>query len=143
MKLSPTFNGCYEQHRERHNEPFTLLRVIDAADEHHDEEVLPMYEIQFSTDGVIIEAWPEEVLTPTSETRNQDLSLQELIDSGLAWQLEGHIGRQAMACIESGLCTLGPEGHHDYWGNYVPSRTEVQPGTVGSPEYAQQKQEQS
>lgn len=67
--------------------------------------------------------------------------MQELINSGQAWRLEGHIGRQCMDCIESGDCILGEEGHRDYWGNYVPSRHEVQPGTKGSIEYAQRMQE--
>ena len=60
---------------------------------------------------------------------------QELIDSGQAWQLQGSYGRTAMDMIEAGVCTLGPEGHKDYWGNYVPSKTEVQAGTKGSPEF--------
>lgn len=64
------------------------------------------------------------------------LDLQSLIDSGMAWRMEGHIGRSAMAAIEAGECVLGEVGHRDYWGNYVPSRYEVQPGTKGSPEYA-------
>lgn len=62
---------------------------------------------------------------------------QELINSGQAWILEGSVGRQAMALIESGQCILGEVGHRDYWGNYVPSRYEVQPGTKGSVEYAE------
>lgn len=66
-----------------------------------------------------------------------ELDLQSLIDSGMAWRLEGHIGRQAMAAIEAGDCVLGEEGHHDHWGNYVPSRYEVEPGTKGSIEYAE------
>jgi hypothetical protein len=65
------------------------------------------------------------------------LSLQELIDNGTAWKLEGHIGRQAMAAIEAGACTLGPVGRRDYWGNYIPSRTEVEAGTKGSVEFCE------
>lgn len=61
--------------------------------------------------------------------------MQALIDSGDVWLLEGAMGREAMAMIEAGMCMLGEEGHRDYWGNYVPSRHEVQAGTKGSPEY--------
>lgn len=64
-----------------------------------------------------------------------ELDLQALVDSGDAWHLEGAVGRAAMDAIEAGYIMLGPVGHRDYWGNYVPSRTEVQPGTMGSPEY--------
>ena len=67
---------------------------------------------------------------------------QYLIDTGQAWRLEGHVGRTAMAMIESGLCMLGKVGHRDYWGNYVPSRTEVKAGSKGSAEYAQIAQEE-
>jgi hypothetical protein len=70
-----------------------------------------------------------------------DLDLQELINSGLAWKLEGSVGRAAMAAIEDGVCILGEVGHRDYWGNYVPSRHEVAPGTKGSVEYAERLQE--
>ena len=62
---------------------------------------------------------------------------QALIDSGMAWSLEGHVGRTAMGLIESGQCMLGEEAHVDYWGNRVPSRTEVEPGTKGSREYVE------
>ena len=60
---------------------------------------------------------------------------QELVNSGAAWRLEGSVGRQAMSMIEAGLITLGEVGHRDYYGNYVPSKYEVEPGTKGSQEY--------
>ena len=63
-------------------------------------------------------------------------ALQELVDTGMAWRLEGSVGRAAMGAIEAGAIVLGRDGHRDYWGNYVPSRYEVQPGTKGSPQYA-------
>ena len=61
--------------------------------------------------------------------------MQDLINTGTAWKLEGSVGRSAMALIESGECMLGEEGHRDYRGNYVPSRHEVEAGSKGSPEY--------
>lgn len=60
---------------------------------------------------------------------------QELIDSGQVWKMEGSIGREAMSLIKSGRCMLGPIGFHDYYGNYVPSRSEVKSGTPGSVEF--------
>lgn len=69
--------------------------------------------------------------------------LQALINSGQAWRLDGAVGRAAMDAIEAGVCVLGEEGRYDYYGNYVPSRHEVQPGTKGSIEYAEAIQETS
>ncbi len=70
-----------------------------------------------------------------------DFDVQELIDSGMAWRLEGAIGRQCMDAIRAGYAMLGEEAHTDYYGNRVPSRYEVQPGTPGSPEYYEKTQE--
>jgi hypothetical protein len=64
---------------------------------------------------------------------------QHLIDTGAAWLMEGHVGRTAMRLIEDGLCMLGPERSRDFWGNTIPSRTDVVPGTKGSPEYRSAK----
>jgi hypothetical protein len=64
------------------------------------------------------------------------IRLQGLIDSGLAWRLEGAVGRAAMDAIRSGACVLGKEPFTDYWGNRIPSRYEVEPGTKGSEDYA-------
>lgn len=75
-----------------------------------------------------------------AETREEYVAeMQDLIDTGTAWQLEGSVGRKAMSLIESGECMLGEEGHRDYWGNYVPSRNEVKAGTKGSPEFHEER----
>ena len=76
----------------------------------------------------------------TYDTEENDFDPQELIDSGLAWKLEGSIGRQCMDLIDAGVCTLGPVGFRDYWGNYVPSKFEVKPGTKGSQEFVDARQ---
>jgi hypothetical protein len=62
---------------------------------------------------------------------------QELINTGACWTMNGDTGRTAMRLIEDGYCILGEVGHRDYWGNYVPSRTEVAPGSKGTIEYAE------
>jgi len=69
----------------------------------------------------------------------EDAALQAMIDAG-CWSLQGSMGRAMMAAIEDGRCILGPNGARDYWGNYIPSRTEVEPGTKGSVEYAAERQ---
>ena len=70
-------------------------------------------------------------------------TLQELINNGMAWRLQGSIGRIAMIAIEAGWCILGEIGHKDYYGNYVPPRHEVKPGTKGSVEYQEKMLENS
>lgn len=64
-------------------------------------------------------------------------AIQDLVDTGAAWRLEGHVGRTCMDAIEAGQIALGETAHRDYWGNYVPSRYEVEPGTKGSVEYVE------
>lgn len=78
-----------------------------------------------------------ETLETAETTEEQVEALQALINSGVAWRIEGHYGRMAMDAIQSGLCALGEEAHHDYWGNRVPSRHEIVPGEVGSIEYVE------
>ena len=77
-------------------------------------------------------------------TRKEEIEvIQMYIDNGMAWKLEGSVGREATRLIESGHCILGETGHKDYWGNYVPSRYEVKTGTKGSVEYQEKMQEEN
>ena len=64
--------------------------------------------------------------------RKDILTLQNLINSGMAWRLEGRVGREAMRALEAGDCMLGTERQRDYYGNMVPSRYDVAPGSKGS-----------
>ena len=61
--------------------------------------------------------------------------VQAAINSGTAWSLQGAYGREMMAAITNGFCLLGKTGATDYWGNYIPSRDDVKPGTKGSYDY--------
>jgi hypothetical protein len=63
---------------------------------------------------------------------------QHLINTGQAWQLEGHVGRTAMRLIEDGVCALGKSDHRDYYGSHIPSRDQVEAGTKGSIEFVQE-----
>jgi hypothetical protein len=58
--------------------------------------------------------------------------IQSLIESGTAWKMEGAVGRTAMELLRSGACFLPKQSHRDYYGNRIPSRTEVKEGTTGS-----------
>ena len=86
---------------------------------------------------ITVTAGDDRAETAEEAEAAETAALQRLIDAG-AWGLEGSVGRAMMAAIEDGRCMLGPEGHRDYWGNYIPSRFEVEPGTKGSPEFAGQ-----
>ena len=61
-------------------------------------------------------------------------SLQRAINGGL-WSLQGSYGRSMMQAISDGWCLLGTESFDDYYGNRIPSRTEVKEGTKGSPQF--------
>jgi hypothetical protein len=58
--------------------------------------------------------------------------VQEQINSGMAWKLEGSVGRFAMEMLEAGVCMLPKERKIDYYGNTVPSRDDLKPGTKGT-----------
>lgn len=91
-------------------------------------------------DGITTSSTDVRVIEDGDHVIRVAADVQNLIDSGMAWRLEGHVGRTCMAAIEAGDAVLGEEGHRDYWGNYVPSRYEVKPGTKGSVEYAAARQ---
>ena len=58
--------------------------------------------------------------------------MQEMINSGTAWRMEGSIGREAMSLLECGACMLPKEMHKDYYGNTIPSREMLKEGTKGT-----------
>lgn len=58
--------------------------------------------------------------------------LQDMIDRGSAWLMEGSLGRTAMAALQAGACVLPPQPGLDYWGTMVPSYEFVK-DAVGSP----------
>ncbi|MHA2270107.1 MAG: hypothetical protein ACXAB8_20140 [Promethearchaeota archaeon] len=58
--------------------------------------------------------------------------MQEMINTGQAWKMEGSVGREAMALLESGACMLPKEFKVDYYGNNIPSRDVLKEGTKGT-----------
>ena len=58
--------------------------------------------------------------------------MQALVNSGMAWRLEGSVGRACMAALKAGYIMCGTEAKRDYWGNVVPSRYDLQAGTFGT-----------
>lgn len=73
------------------------------------------------------------------ENDDDTFDAQRLINSGLAWRMEGHIGRQCMRAIEDGACMLGHTLRRDAYGNVVPSRYQVEAGTKGSFDYVAER----
>lgn len=78
-----------------------------------------------------------EIIDGSQEASEEDyfISLQRAINSGSAWSMQGSMGRAMMAAIEVGRCCLGHTAAYDYWGNRIPSRTEVKEGTKGSVQF--------
>lgn len=68
-------------------------------------------------------------------------SLQRAINGGL-WSMQGSYGRAMMQAISDGWCLLGTESFNDYYGNRIPSRTEVKEGTKGSPQFVLERRGQ-
>jgi hypothetical protein len=58
--------------------------------------------------------------------------VQEGITSGQCWHMEGAQGRFASECLTNGVCVLPTVQIKDYYGNTVPSRNDLKPGTKGT-----------
>lgn len=58
-------------------------------------------------------------------------SLQRAINGG-TWSMQGSYGRSMMDAIDDGRCMLGVIDCRDFYGNHIPSRTQVKEGTKGS-----------
>lgn len=71
-----------------------------------------------------------------AQALNGVTQLQSLIESGEVWKFEGAMGRAAMAALESGECFLPDHATFDYYGNRLPARSELKPGTKGTLENA-------
>lgn len=70
--------------------------------------------------------------------------LQEWVDSGLAWHLEGFVGRQAMDALRDGALVLPPYRLKDFYGSTVPSCFDVadelgSPGSVANAEHCEEE----
>jgi hypothetical protein len=62
-------------------------------------------------------------------------AIQRAINGGEAWKFQGSYGRAMMAAIEAGYCMLGRRAFIDFFGNAIPSRSDVAPGSKGSRDY--------
>jgi hypothetical protein len=58
--------------------------------------------------------------------------IQNSINSGTVWQMEGSQGREAMALLDSGACMLPLVKRYDAYNNTVPSRDVLKKGTKGT-----------
>jgi hypothetical protein len=65
---------------------------------------------------------------------------QSMINDGSVWHLQSSYGRIAMELLKDGKCMLGEVSYCDPYGNKIPSRYEVQPGSFGSEEYQKKYQ---
>jgi len=81
----------------------------------------------------------EAVMTITNDedaTQEDEIAaMQSLIDSGMAWHMEGSIGRACMDAIKTGYCTVGKQSHTGAYGQHIPAINELEKGTQGTPEY--------
>jgi hypothetical protein len=67
-------------------------------------------------------------------------ALQRQINNGTVWLMQGFCGRAAMDAIENGSCLCGITANPDAYGNMVPGRNDLQPGTKGTYEFVVARQ---
>ena len=66
---------------------------------------------------------------------NDLVGMQEIINNGDAWHMEGSVGRAAMDSLKSGECYLPDKAFRGAYGNKIPSRNELEKGSFGTLEY--------
>jgi hypothetical protein len=59
-------------------------------------------------------------------------NLQNSINNGSIWKMEGSAGRHAMSMLGIGAVMLPKREHRDYYGNRVPPRDVLKSGTKGT-----------
>jgi hypothetical protein len=80
-----------------------------------------------------------EIEDGEAEAMEHYKALQRQINSGLVWQMQGSMGRTAMAAIEEGFVMTGRQHRKDYWGNTVPSRDVLEAGTKGTYDFVAER----
>ena len=80
----------------------------------------------------ILAAYLAEYEADRLSENDEDRLFQHLLDTGLVWRLPGRYGRAAMARMKAGRCALGPNSYLDAYGGFVPSRDQVDAGSLGS-----------
>lgn len=58
--------------------------------------------------------------------------IQEMINDGSVWSMEGSMGRFAMDTLRAGATILPKKSFLNYYGGQIPSRYMIQEGTAGS-----------
>jgi hypothetical protein len=58
--------------------------------------------------------------------------MQNIIETGAVWHMEGSLGREAMHLLELGACFLPRKARRGAYGQTIPSRSMVEAGTKGT-----------
>ena len=66
------------------------------------------------------------------QKENGYAEMQEMVNNGSVWIMEGSVGRTVMSNLREGSIMLPKESFKDYYGNVVPSRDMLKDGTTGT-----------